>query len=247
MIPTLKAEVRKLLTVRSTYVLTAVALAFVVFYAGYIEGWHLAGADLRNTGLFTSDVVGALTSLPMVFGAIVAILLMTHEYRYNTIMYTLTASNSRSKVLLSKLLVISGFALLLTAMVGALSPAMSYVGVHLHGHVLVAQNVDYHSLIWRALFNGWAYVTAALLLAVLIRNQIGAIVSLFAVPIAEQVLGLMLKDNAVYLPFSALNATLSKPLHGNISYQRAALVFAIYLAVGWVVAWVLFLKRDATT
>lgn len=248
MIPAIKAEFRKLLSVRSTYVFVGVAALFVIFFAGYIEGWRLSGAELQDPGLYTSDIVGALTSLPMIFGAMVAILLMTHEYRYNTIMYTLTSANRRTKVLVAKFVVILVFGLLMTAFIAALSPFMSYVGVHLHGNTLVAQDVDYGSIVWRALFNGTGFVMAALLLAVLIRSQVGAIVSLFAIPIVEQLLSLLLKHNAVYLPFMSLNSVLTNsgvPGSTAISYGNAALVFTGYLAAGWLVAWILFLKRDA--
>ena len=247
MIAALKAEFRKLLTVRSTYILVGVAILFILFYAGYIEGYHLAGKDLLNPHLYNDDIVGALTSLPMIFGAIVAILLMTHEYRYNTIMHTLTASNSRSKVLAAKFIVITVFALAMTAVIGALSPLVSALGIHLHGSTLVPQELHLSSIVWRSLFNGWAYIMTALLLAALIRNQIGAIVSLFAIPTLEQVLSLLLKHDSVYLPFIALNAVLSnpEPRIGTITYGRAAGVVTIYLVVGWIIAWVLFLRRDA--
>ncbi len=240
----LKAEFRKLLTVRSTYVLTGLGLAFVVFYAGYIQGFRLTDG-LKDPHLLSSSITGAVTSLPVVFAAIVAILLMTHEYRYNTIMYSLTLSNSRSKVLAAKFLVISLYALLLTAVVAVLSPVCSYLGVQLSGHTLVPQTIEYSTLVWRVFVSGWSYVMAGLVLAVLLRNQIAAIVSLFAVPIFEQILTLILKNNSVYLPFMAQNAILLDPFMGSISHAKAAVVFGIYLLVGWVVAWVLFLKRDA--
>jgi ABC-type transport system involved in multi-copper enzyme maturation permease subunit len=227
--------------------LIGLAVLFTVFFAFYIEGYKLTGADLRDPNQLANDVTGALTSLPMIFGAVIAILLVAHEYRYNTIMYALTSSNSRSKVLLAKFIVISGFALVFTLFIAVLSPTMSYLGVHAHGHSLAPQTIDYGSLLWRALFNGWAYLSAALLLAVLIRNQIGAIVSLFIIPTFEQVLSLLLKGNSVYLPFISLNSVLvhPDPKQGMITYAHAALVFALYLAVGWIIAWVLFLRRDA--
>ncbi|HEX4774579.1 MAG TPA: hypothetical protein VH234_03615, partial [Candidatus Saccharimonadales bacterium] len=91
MMHTLKAEFRKLLTVRSTYIITALVTAFVIFIAFYVIGWRMNPKDLHDTGQLASDVTGALNLT--VFGAIVAVLLMTHEYRYNTIMYTLASSN----------------------------------------------------------------------------------------------------------------------------------------------------------
>jgi hypothetical protein len=93
---------------------------------------------------------------------------------------------------------------------------------------------------------------AGLLLALLTRNQVASIVALFVVPdLAEQLLGLLLKHNTVYLPFSSLNQVINTggdrnmATSSNLSPAKAAGVYCIYLAVGWFVAWLLFIKRDA--
>lgn len=248
MIAALKAEFRKLLTVRSTYIITLAVVALTIFVAGYIEGWQLSAADLHKPDQFSGDVLGALNLT--IFGAIVGILLMTHEYRYNTIMYTLTASNSRSKVLLAKVVAISAYALFLTVIVCFLSPVMSNVGVHLHGHTLVPQTLHVGNLIWRSLFYGWAYGLTGLLLAMLVRVQVGAIVALFLIPsLVEGLLGQLLKHNVVYLPFTALDQVIGNtpPQAGStpLAPGKAAITFSIYLVVGWIVAWILFVRRDA--
>ncbi|MEO6760747.1 MAG: hypothetical protein ABI220_00005, partial [Candidatus Saccharimonadales bacterium] len=95
MIPALKSEFRKLSTIRSTYIITVLVAALVTFISFYIEGWRLTPAELQNPNLFSTEVTEALRF--MVFGAVVAILLMSHEYRYNTIMHTLISSNKRGK------------------------------------------------------------------------------------------------------------------------------------------------------
>jgi ABC-2 type transport system permease protein len=202
---------------------------------------------LNDPNQYSSAILGALNLV--VFGAIVAILLVSHEYRYNTIMYTLTNSNSRSKVLLAKIIVISVYAVFLTILIGILSPVMTHLGIAAHGHTLGPQIVDYGNVIWRSLFYGWAYGMTGLLLAVLIRSQVGAIAALFLLPgLIEQLLTLWLKSNASYLPFTALsNVINSTPsgLPGRLTPSESAGVFLIYLVVGWVVAWILFLRRDA--
>jgi len=197
-----------------------------------------------------SDVTGALNVT--VFGAIVAILLMTHEYRYNTIMYTLTSSNSRTKVLIAKFITVSVYALFLAVLIAVLAPSMAYLGIHLHGYKLVPQTLSYGNLAWRSLFYGWGYGMAGLLLAILTRNQVASIVALFVIPgVAEQLLGLLLKHSTVYLPFSSLNQVIRAgsdridPTSSNLSPGKAAGVYCIYLVIGWIVAWILFTKRDA--
>lgn len=252
MLASLKSEFRKLLTVRTTYWITILAALFVCFIAFYFEGWRLDATTLHDPNQLAGDVTGALNIT--IIGAVIAILLVTHEYRYNTIMYTLTASNSRNKVLLSKFLVASLYALALTALIGVLSPVMSYLGIHAHGHTLVHQVLNYRDLAWRSLFYGWGYGMAGFLLAVATRNQVASIVTLFIVPsVVESLIGfLVLKHNSIYMPFSALSQVLNgpagtagSPTSSTMSPGKAAGIYAIYLVVGAIVAWVLFLKRDA--
>ena len=246
MMSALKAEWRKLLTVRSTYVITGLVVALVTFVAFYPEGWRLSQAALHDPNQLSGDVMGALNVA--VFGAIVAILLMTHEYRYNTIAYSLTASKNRSLVLLSKILVISGYGILLAMLIGVLSPVMSYLGIRAHGNILAVQHLDVWNLAWRSVFYGWGYSMVGLLIAALMRSQVAAMVSLFLLPsIGESLLGLILKHNAIYLPFASLGEVIgrSDASGSSLSPTRAALVFTVYLVVGWAVAWCLFLFRDA--
>jgi ABC-type transport system involved in multi-copper enzyme maturation permease subunit len=246
---TLKAEIKKLLTVRSTYFIIAFSMVLLIFFAFYISGWHINKMDLHDPTTLATDVTSAI-SVVSIFAALAAVLLMTHEYRYNTIMYTLTSSNSRSKVLLSKILVVSGFAIAFTLFFGILSPFVSLLGIHLHHLKLVPQTLHYSDLLWRGLFFGWGYSMAGLLLAALIRSQIGTIIVLLVAPgTVESLLGLLLKQNVDYLPFSSLHVVIGQGMGqytNGLNPFHALLVFSAYLIVGWIVAWILFLRRDAT-
>lgn len=246
MMSQIRSEFRKLLSVRSTYIITILVIAFVAFIAFYVEGWRLKPNELLKANQLSSDVFGALNL--SVFGAIIAILFMTHEYRYNTIVYTLTGSNSRTKVLLSKLIVISCYAIVLTAIIAVLSPVATALGVQAHGHSLAPQTLHYGNLVWRSLFYGWSYGVAGLIIASLIRIQPGAVAALFVLPFAiEPLLTQLLDKSAVYLPFTSQSEVIGgTTIKGDfISPGRAALVFTAYLAIGWIVAWILFLRRDA--
>lgn len=243
----LKAELRKVFTVRSTYFIIAVVVLLELVFAFYISGWRATPADLHNTSTLATAVTSAISAIA-IFGALVALLMFAHEYRYNTIMYTLTASNSRSKVLLAKILVISGFAIVFTLVFGAVSPLLTLAGMYAHHLKLVPQTLHYWDLLWRCLFFGWGYAMAGLVITALIRNQVGAIIILFIVPgSVESLLGLILKSNTVYLPFSSLHQVIGqgRTITSNLSTIDAALVFSGYLIVAWAAAWILFLRRDA--
>jgi ABC-type transport system involved in multi-copper enzyme maturation permease subunit len=247
MMAEIKSEFRKLFTVRSTYFIFGFCLILLVFFGFYVTGWRIDHKDLLNPGTLANGVSSAVTTVS-VFAALVAVLLVTHEYRYNTIMYTLTASNNRSKVLLAKILVISSFALVFAAFFGVLSPIATVLGVHAHNLKLVPQTFHYSTLIWQCLFYGWGYSMAGLIIAALIRNQVGAIITLFIAPgVVEGLLSLLLKNNTVYLPFSSLSTVIGQGMnyHNTITPFHAALVFCVYLVVGYAVTWFLFLRRDA--
>lgn len=246
MISSIKSEFRKLLSVRSTYVIVALATALVVFFAFYTEGIRVTQASLHNSGLLANETKQAIVSVGLL-GSLVGVLLVTHEYRYNTIMYTLTASRSRTRTLLAKLLVISCFALAFSLFVGVLSPIMTWLGVQVKGLHLVPQSIPIWDLLWKTLFVGWGFSMLAFIFAVIIRIQVGAISTMFLVPaMAEPLLGLLLKHNAVYLPYNSVQAVIQKIPAGSISPGRAASVVLIYLAIGCLASWILFLRRDAS-
>jgi uncharacterized membrane protein len=82
-----------------------------------------------------------------------------------------------------------------------------------------------------------------MIFAFIIRNQIGTIVALIFLPgTVEGLLGLLLKENNFYLPFSALNGVINQI---PFSHGKSALVALAYVAVGWIVAALLFKRRDA--
>jgi ABC-type transport system involved in multi-copper enzyme maturation permease subunit len=247
MITAFRAELKKLLTVRSTYYLLGIVFLLISFLSFYIAGWHLHRVDLLSPTALSGDITIALSSVS-VFVALIAVLLMTHEYRYNTIIYSLTLSNNRSKVMLAKILVITGLSIIFTLFFATYSPLVAVLGIHIHHLHLVPQTLHYWSLLWRCLFFGWGYAMAGLVIAALIRNQVGAIIALFIVPtVVEGLLQQLLNNNVVYLPFSALHQVIGsgRDFNSRLSSVHAAMVFMGYIIIAWIVTWILFLRRDA--
>jgi ABC-type transport system involved in multi-copper enzyme maturation permease subunit len=245
----LKAEFKKLLTVRSTYFILLIVFIIVAFFSFYISGWRINGIDLHGPLTLSSDITGAIRFVS-IFGGLSAIFLITHEYRYNTIMYSLTSVNNRSKILISKIIVITIYALLFTLFFATLSPLLSLWAIHLHHLSLAPQTIYYKSLFLHVLFYGWGYIMAGAVLAALIRNQVAALITFLVAPgTIEALLYLWIKNDVVYLPFTALQVVLmGHPDQGvtvGISQFHAILVFISYLVAAWIVSWVLFLRRDA--
>ncbi|MGA3150074.1 MAG: ABC transporter permease subunit [Candidatus Saccharimonadales bacterium] len=261
----MKAEFRKLLTVRSTYVISLVFLLLAGFLAFYVQGFKNS-ADLNLTnGTARFFVAGTITQIAdtlAVAGALIALLLLAHEYRYNTIVYTLTTSNSRSKVMASKIVAILVYVFIFALAAAAIVLGLIWAGVAASGHSIPHQDISYLTYLAKTIFLCEADAMAGLLFISLIRNQVGAIAALFIIPnTVEGLLSLLLKHNSIYMPFTALQQVIQPPVvngiaashrtrdmtTGYLSAPRGALVFLAYLIVGWIITWYLFLRRDATT
>lgn len=246
MMSALNAEFRKLITVRSTYIICGIAALLVGFLAFYASGWRATPEMLAMPNLLKLQVQQAVISVGLL-GSIVGVLLVTHEYRYNTIMYTLTATNSRTKVFLAKLLAVTGFSLVFSLTVAILSPALTAAGISAHGYTLAPQALPFSSLLGQVLFVGWSYAMLAFVIAMVIRMQVGVISALFVIPgVLEPLLSLALKKHASYLPYNALQSILGQENGaGHLSMAAAVGTVVIYLAIGLVAAWFLFARRDA--
>ncbi|HEX5395192.1 MAG TPA: ABC transporter permease subunit [Candidatus Saccharimonadales bacterium] len=263
MVPTLKSEFRKLLTVRSTYGWLLLALVIVGIYSIYGMGFNDASNLLNSkasgpaASLFLAGTITQMASFISVFGGIIALLLITHEYRHNTITYTLTASNSRTKVLASKIITVFCFTFVYSVVFTILGLGMIFLGLALSHNVLPHQDINYATYIAKSLFYAEGFALVALLFGFLIRNQVGAFAALFIIPnTAESLLSLLLKSNSVYMPFMAVQQVIQAPVidsahpahqntTGYLSAPKGALVFLVYLFAAWLVAWYLFLRRDA--
>jgi ABC-2 type transport system permease protein len=256
MIASIKSEFRKMFSIRSTYVILALALILIGPVFGFWGSGLDAGESVNNPLETTSLALNSVAFIS-IFTAIIALLSVTHEYRHNTIMYTLTSSNSRTKTLIAKMLVILVMSLVVTAVGVVVCPLMARLGMNVKGLELVPQTIDYMDIAWRTLYFGAANGLFAAILAVLIRNQVGTIMTYFIVinTIEELIGGFILKQNAKWLPFTSLQHVINMTdpqaaqemaaQQGYWSPGQAALLFTAYLVIGGIVAWLLFLRRDA--
>jgi ABC-type transport system involved in multi-copper enzyme maturation permease subunit len=246
MLASLKSEFRKLFTVRSTYFIGIASLLIVALFAGFGDGFRGSAASLHRPDLLMSESFNAIVFAGLIL-AFAGLLLVGHEYRYTTIMYTLTNNNRRLKVLLSKFLTVSSFALLSGLLLAFFSPLCTIIGAHLHGNHLGAQHFDYWSVIWRCAFVSWGYAMYAFILIFIMRNQVGSIVTFLLIPlIGESIIGHIFTKSTQYLPFGMLQAVAAPHTLGNHTTSAHAVTVSLtYVAAGLLVGAVLFLKRDA--
>ena len=246
MISAIRSELRKLLSVRSTYVIIIICMGIVGLFAGFGDGFRATPQGLQSPGQLMSESFNAIVFVGLIL-AFAGLLLMGHEYRYNTIMYTLTISNRRFKVLLAKLAVFTLFAVVTSLLMAFFSPLCTIIGAHLHGYKIGPQHFDYWSVIWRCLFVGWGYAMYAFILVTIMRNQVGSIVTYLLVPlIGENILIHIFKSIDKYMPFTMLQSVAAPDSLGNHTTSAHAMTVAlVYVVVGLVIGTVLFARRDA--
>jgi ABC-type transport system involved in multi-copper enzyme maturation permease subunit len=246
MMDSIRSEFRKLLTVRSTYIIVFISLAVIALFAGYGDGFK-AGKEAFSNPLWLQHESFSAIVFAGLITAITSLLLFGHEYRYNSIMYTLTNSNNRLKSLLAKAFAISMFAVITSVLYALWSPLCTLVGMHFAHHTLVAQSFDLWDVLWRCAFVGWGYVMFAFIFVAIIRSQVGSIVMFLIVPlIGENILGAIFKSTQQYLPFVSLQSvapTNIAPLPSSL--QHYVVVSLAYIVGGLAVSAVLFSKRDA--
>jgi ABC-2 type transport system permease protein len=266
--PAIRAEFKKLLSIRSTYILMLAFLLLGAFISFYVHGYKdSGGASLTGTSpqdhaaasLFVAGFITQIANVVSVVGALIALLLLAHEYRYNTIVYTLTASKSRSRVLAAKIIAVFSLVFVYSIVTTAILLALVWAGAAAAGHSLPVQDINFVTFFAKIVFYCEAFAMSGLLFIALIRNQVGAIAALLILPnTLEGLLSLLFKQNSVYMPFMALQQVIQGPTiqnakaaHpdnnlGTLSAPKGALVFLVYLVIGWAIAWYLFLRRDAT-
>lgn len=250
MIATLKSEFRKLLTIRSTYFVSGFVLLVVAFFSIYVFGYKQS-AGIPVDSNFLAQVVYSMLGTFAIFATVTAILIVAHEYRYNMILYSFTASRSRLQVLFAKVIVALTYATVMGAVTIALTYFGTKFGLSFKDVALIPQTFDLATLVpqWTAYI--WGYALLGIILAVIIRGLVGSIVAFFLIPTLENIMSLLLKGNTKYLPFRALDSIAATPIGDgipgspNLSHSAALLVTCIYLGVFGLIACLLFVRRDA--
>ncbi len=246
MLRELKSEFRKLLSIRSTYVITAVALVLTGFISLVAMGVQSNG-DFTSTGM--QHAILDIVPIMGTFVGLIAILLIGHEYRYNTIYYTLTSTNNRLKVLAAKLIATGLFGVVFALLTIIWTLAMVSLGLKWGGHHIGPQDIEVASVLWKSVAYMVSTAWFGLLLGFVSRNMTFALVAYFMIPVVEPIALFLLKLNANYFPVSAQNNILSMgpslSSEGMFTALASLGIFGLYLLALLIASIFLFVKRDA--
>jgi ABC-type transport system involved in multi-copper enzyme maturation permease subunit len=171
------------------------------------------------------------------------------EYTYGTLRNLLVRQPSRMKILIGKFISMALFALIMITIAALLSIAISYV---LAPGAKVNTDLWFTSAGFDAIFTTFVNVTISvvaygivgMVLGLLLRSPISAIsLGVLWILIVEVLLMAVKNSLQSWLPGAQLSAIASGGAV-DLTYKHALTVGGLYVAVGAIVASVLFVRRD---
>lgn len=247
----LAAEVRKLTTVRSTWILTFIGLALVVLQVGATV---VAGLLEPFTGS-PDQVADAMTAVGgnSAIVLVVGLLSMTTEFRHGTVGRTLQLTPSRTRVLVAKLAAGAVYAVGFVVLAALTVAITLWIGALVQGVSLQPDGQAFETF-WQGLVGSVLTAVLGVAFGALVRQQIVAVVvALVWIFIVENLFAALLPDIGRWFPFQALNglfipeAAMSQMPDGAfvpLTAGPALAVFAAYVVVFSVAAGALLRYRD---
>jgi ABC-2 type transport system permease protein len=225
----IRSEFRKIRTTRTVYGLLAGAVALVVLAAiGTVH--DSAIADLSGP-LHTAVFMNVLPFVLPVFLLSLGIRAFTEEFQYGSIVPTLLASPDRRRVLVAKLVVMTGAAVVFVAVTGGVSIGLGTVLATMKGATITVAAAPLAATIGKLLGLAALFGGIGLGVGLVVKHQVAAAVgSLIWLFVGEQLIGALTPGVARFLPGHAANGVFATD-PGLLAPLAAAVVL-----VGWATA-----------
>ena len=201
----LRGELRKLWTVRTTWVITALGWGMVVLFTATALFTTVVNERFTGTDTEVAAAVEQLGSTAIVV-LIVALLAMTTEFRFGTIGRTFQIVPSRTRVLLAKLGAGIFYALAYYASSLVLVGVLLGLAALVHGVALSVGALTIAAL-WQAPVALALNAVLGVAVGALLRSQVAAITAvLLWFFVAENLIVSLRPTAGRWLPFQALNS-----------------------------------------
>jgi ABC-2 type transport system permease protein len=242
MLVDIRAELLKLRTMRSPWLLLAIAQ--VVIAAG-VSGLFVGGADAADPQTALKALAHA--GLVSVFSLILGILAVAGEYRHRTITDTYLGTPRRGRVVAAKLVVYAAAGAVFGAVSLIVAGAITALWLAGKGGSLDLTQAT----VWRTAAGclAWNVCFAAIGVGVgaLIRNVVAAVAAALAwLALVEGIVGQLIGDLSRWLPFRGGQALENVPLPGITMLPQwgAGVVLAAYAMVFALLAVSTTVRRD---
>jgi ABC-type transport system involved in multi-copper enzyme maturation permease subunit len=258
----IRTELLKLVTMRLTYGLLALAAALTALFS-FLENNRAGTSGTGVPPISTADglrTVTTVTGFAMLIAAVLGAIVANGEFRHSTATLTFLATPRRARVLAAKGLAAAGVGALFGLVAGIIATGVGLIFVTaLSDHVaLSAGTLVVHI--------AGAVVGAALLAALgvalgsLVRSQLATVIGIFVwAIIIESVIGGLYPSVRAYLPYTAATTLAGSklgnaafgPAHGlngggPLPFAAAAALIAAVAAVVALIACRSTLQRDVT-
>jgi ABC-2 type transport system permease protein len=237
----IRGELIKARSSRATWALAAVAPAFCALWVVLQALLPAASDALRLAGVYN------MAQQAYLFTLIIGILGMTGEYRHQTITWAFLLTPRRGAVMTAKLAAYGLVGLAVAAASALVTLVAGVVALSLAGHA--ALSADVPVILLGAMLSTAIYAPMGVALAVLVRNQVAAVilaVLLFAY--GDSFLAWLIPDVFAWLPSGAARALGGMRAEGGalLPAWGGALLFTGYVAAIALVARLVTLRRDVT-
>jgi ABC-type transport system involved in multi-copper enzyme maturation permease subunit len=212
-----RAEIRKLLSVRLTYGMLALALALTALFAT-LEGSR-AGTPGGGVAAITTAsglrAVTTVTGFSMLVAAALGAISATGEFRQGTATTTYQATPERWRVLLAKASVAAGAGAVSGLLAGALATGIGLAFAAGEGGPLALGAATMAGHVAGAICGAAALAALGVGLGTLVRSQLAAVVGVFVWAIViESLLGGLFTSLRPYLPYTAATTMAGVKLGG---------------------------------
>lgn len=244
----IRAELSKIIATRSCWWLAGVAVLVCA-------GWTVMSVLLFDPNLAAAGVpdgprlvtIYQSAQMGYAFALLIGVVVMTGEYRHQTITWTFLVSPVRERVLVAKAVsqAIVGVVVGLAGAVATTATAM----ILLVGQSRPLMTGEVPALLLGCVFTTAAYAVLGVALGALVRNQVAAVAIAFGVLFyAESIVAWLLPAVARWSPNGAAKAMIGwqQPGTDPLPIWAGAAVFVGYIVVTGVSARLVTLRRDVT-
>ena len=236
----IRSEFLQMRALRTTYMLPLALLGLVALIC--VASTEDIGKTATTPDQLREPLVVTAGIMSAVFLAVFGAIRVGGEYRYETISQRLLAA-SRPRVVWAKLIAYTGLALVLAALATAIGLAITAPAVSAEGLTLDYDAAELAQLFGSVLLGVALFAILGVALAFVCRSQTAALLIIIGLFPAEKVLGLVLAENAAYMPYGLLQSLIDQ---GSTPPGLAAVLLIGTVAVVTVAALVLTSRRDVT-